>query len=127
MFGKVQEGELEGIPSVSVAHASKGFQSPCAGNMFGKLSQELVSFVTKRYSREFQSPCAGNMFGKRPGYPVYIVSKDCCFNPRVRGTCLVRKKILQARSISLARPTGFNPRVRGTCLVRLYCPPTNTT
>jgi hypothetical protein len=39
------------------------FQSPCAGNMFGKLPKHnrLV-----RLKFEFQSPCAGNMFGKGP-------------------------------------------------------------
>ncbi len=39
------------------------------------------------------------------------------FNPRVRGTCLVRpvmKMSDRAESLKL----GFNPRVRGTCLVR---------
>ncbi len=37
------------------------FQSPCAGNMFGKVRPRQRSFET--YS-SFQSPCAGNMFGK---------------------------------------------------------------
>ncbi len=38
------------------------FQSPCAGNMFGKGLH--VARVARQHLLEFQSPCAGNMFGK---------------------------------------------------------------
>ncbi len=37
------------------------FQSPCAGNMFGKTRDTLTLTV---HPFAFQSPCAGNMFGK---------------------------------------------------------------
>ncbi len=60
MFGKIKDwrscGEVEWMLF--------GFQSPCAGNMFGKLgiinSRNLTATLLS-----FQSPCAGNMFGKR--------------------------------------------------------------
>ncbi len=40
---------------------------------------------------KFQSPCAGNMFGKHKDAPQCnrIARQSCGFNPRVRGTCLV--------------------------------------
>ncbi len=37
------------------------FQSPCAGNMFGK---ECALGADEARLAKFQSPCAGNMFGK---------------------------------------------------------------
>ncbi len=46
----------EEIPVVGV------FQSPCAGNMFGKLPQQAANKLLPIAA--FQSPCAGNMFGK---------------------------------------------------------------
>ncbi len=67
------------------------FQSPCAGNMFGKLSSSTPRKDNPVF--QFQSPCAGNMFGKHvapaqgTGWPSYR-----SFNPRVRGTCLVRRE-----------------------------------
>ncbi len=39
------------------------------------------------------------------------------FNPRVRGTCLVSGHRSHV-ALHLAHPYRFNPRVRGTCLVR---------
>ncbi len=45
-----------------------------------------------------------------------ILNLDGCFNPRVRGTCLVsRGRGLKNRGVVLV--SSFNPRVRGTCLV----------
>ncbi len=72
----------------SVGEGSSSFQSPCAGNMFGKAYWRTAGM---EWSVAFQSPCAGNMFGKRDGV---------------------------VRSSAQARHQGFNPRVRGTCLVR---------
>ncbi len=96
------------------------FQSPCAGNMFGKygaphapawdralqgarfnprvrgtcLVRHALSFITTMSKLWwFQSPCAGNMFGKAGGGDVRErlgAGPQCSFNPRVRGTCLVR-------------------------------------
>ncbi len=43
------------------------FQSPCAGNMFGK-RRDVISPDTGP-SAMFQSPCAGNMFGKGKAAP----------------------------------------------------------
>ncbi len=36
------------------------FQSPCAGNMFGKDTEVVFAFAKGGFT--FQSPCAGNMF-----------------------------------------------------------------
>ncbi len=95
------------------------FQSPCAGNMFGKVdlksaqerlnkyigfnprvrgtclvrscNMRLTRSPTSRSRRRFQSPCAGNMFGKSFFLtPQGKVTLAGGFNPRVRGTCLVR-------------------------------------
>ncbi len=64
------------------------------------------------------------MFGKagleaRKGLEGKIATR---FNPRVRGTCLVRPHA--ALALAGVHLRGFNPRVRGTCLVRgfLYFP-----
>ncbi len=40
------------------------FQSPCAGNMFGKLMRKDRLTDAEKVEVKFQSPCAGNMFGK---------------------------------------------------------------
>ncbi len=40
-----------------------GFQSPCAGNMFGKDVDSMLG-KPSLWRDKFQSPCAGNMFGK---------------------------------------------------------------
>ncbi len=41
------------------------FQSPCAGNMFGKALESALGADEARATKlRFQSPCAGNMFGK---------------------------------------------------------------
>ncbi len=40
------------------------FQSPCAGNMFGK-TPPISAPPRAAVVFSFQSPCAGNMFGKR--------------------------------------------------------------
>ncbi len=41
------------------------FQSPCAGNMFGKLAEVTsAADAASNAALAFQSPCAGNMFGK---------------------------------------------------------------
>jgi hypothetical protein len=101
------------------------FQSPCAGNMFGK---QLPTQGPPQggLGCGFQSPCAGNMFGKlslrmtaRVWFPRWR------FNPRVRGTCLVSSRPAGSSPAAPRRrsPPGcttgcFNPRVRGTCLVR---------
>ncbi len=55
--------------------ASRGFQSPCAGNMFGKVwsSAEIDDL---RALVAFQSPCAGNMFGKKPSLCVGIIQHE---------------------------------------------------
>ncbi len=56
MFGKSTEPALHSWHSLP-------FQSPCAGNMFGKA--ELLDNLKKIQKHVgFQSPCAGNMFGK---------------------------------------------------------------
>ncbi len=67
------------------------FQSPCAGNMFGKawgLARMSTAFL--RWA-QFQSPCAGNMFGKVEAMRLFykLEAQLGGFNPRVRGTCLV--------------------------------------
>ncbi len=63
----------------------------------------------------FQSPCAGNMFGKCIMDPDKTCIACKSFNPRVRGTCLV--SYAAPLCISQAQSSSFNPRVRGTCLV----------
>ncbi len=42
----------------------RAFQSPCAGNMFGKFAAIILGLEVTSNSGLFQSPCAGNMFGK---------------------------------------------------------------
>ncbi len=68
------------------------FQSPCAGNMFGKRAQDRgrLGYILWRL---FQSPCAGNMFGKERSQPLVCGLLTPSFNPRVRGTCLVRAPV----------------------------------
>jgi hypothetical protein len=67
------------------------FQSPCAGNMFGKF--HLDKKGKKVISAEFQSPCAGNMFGKAKAGASCARLLRWSFNPRVRGTCLVSQAL----------------------------------
>ncbi len=60
------------------------------------------------------------MFGKRFLAPRLLrspVVSSVSFNPRVRGTCLVRDAVVQDLLQILQDDFGFNPRVRGTCLV----------
>ncbi len=58
MFGKVMD-------SVTSSWATTPkFQSPCAGNMFGKMQRVHTRTHTLDTTHSFQSPCAGNMFGK---------------------------------------------------------------
>ncbi len=57
--------------------------------MFGK--EDLIKGEASVTVASFQSPCAGNMFGKGldlTGLDVKFETES--FNPRVRGTCLVR-------------------------------------
>ncbi len=139
MFGKVRsDRRLVGVQRGSV------FQSPCAGNMFGKaliprhpalnlargfnprvrgtclVRNFLEQGVDRGGGRWFQSPCAGNMFGKvRYEVDPIIIFKREGFNPRVRGTCLVRILLLNAKNTPWPLSPRFNPRVRGTCLVSI--------
>ncbi len=55
-------GKLNKIRRMDVEAFKTLFQSPCAGNMFGKA--QLGYLTRNRSAWVFQSPCAGNMFGK---------------------------------------------------------------
>ncbi len=91
------------------------FQSPCAGNMFGKKRCSMFHGFKLRSDR-FNPRVRGTCLVRsgRRGFRVGC-GEDPSFNPRVRGTCLVRPfESLSSRSLS---PSCFNPRVRGTCLV----------
>ncbi len=73
------------------------FQSPCAGNMFGKHEPERRASGDAA-DRGFQSPCAGNMFGKLALHGEMDASQQGLgFNPRVRGTCLVRSSCMSRK------------------------------
>ncbi len=55
--------------------------------MFGKERGRLTVVLAWL---AFQSPCAGNMFGKElPNLRARWLERQGGFNPRVRGTCLV--------------------------------------
>ncbi len=58
MFGKLTK-EHKPVAGLTL----RSFQSPCAGNMFGKIFLARGGVVC--HNRLFQSPCAGNMFGKQ--------------------------------------------------------------
>ncbi len=92
--------------------------------MFGKDSEILLgpySFFLK-VNMKFQSPCAGNMFGKRLLLVnLWLRLCVCSFNPRVRGTCLVSYYVDRVEYDYVVL-RGFNPRVRGTCLVSVTLP-----
>jgi hypothetical protein len=59
MFGKLPYTFQRENGRVSVTM----FQSPCAGNMFGK-NLVVQQVIDQGQFDAFQSPCAGNMFGK---------------------------------------------------------------
>ncbi len=87
------------------------FQSPCAGNMFGKF-YDLGGVVKAHIVAKdmFQSPCAGNMFGKeRRGARRVVRPPLARFNPRVRGTCLVRppKALWPSASLQATRQVSI--------------------
>ncbi len=75
--------------------------------------------VASLQRERFQSPCAGNMFGKKRVATPVPEPHSQGFNPRVRGTCLVRavSNVLYALGEGVSYHARFNPRVRGTCLV----------
>ncbi len=58
MFGKVASR----VCNAEALEAA--FQSPCAGNMFGKDQPRRRLDRPDQADLGFQSPCAGNMFGK---------------------------------------------------------------
>ncbi len=59
MFGK------QTTHFITINHFSgTQFQSPCAGNMFGKVTVKHDESGHEQKMSKFQSPCAGNMFGK---------------------------------------------------------------
>ncbi len=55
-------GKVWACKPVALPECVMTFQSPCAGNMFGK-SIRRIRFIGA-VPVVFQSPCAGNMFGK---------------------------------------------------------------
>ncbi len=92
------------------------FQSPCAGNMFGKDARTSMPTFPDSGVR-FQSPCAGNMFGKSPqGRHPGPRRPRGAFQSPCAGN-MFGKSILGKPSQWRDKGEGFNPRVRGTCLV----------
>ncbi len=141
-----------GLGSPRKSGAKNAFQSPCAGNMFGK--KPLRSSVGEGMASQFQSPCAGNMFGKvfrtglrRGTMPRRMFQSPCAGNMFGKWKALAEaRKARQTSAAGAPAPTvpfqspcagnmfgkssptvsrpsffvlgSFNPRVRGTCLVR---------
>ncbi len=70
MFGKGANAAMRGTVAELL------FQSPCAGNMFGKLPQRLTGLPGPVPGVAFQSPCAGNMFGKFQWVEVRVTGKN---------------------------------------------------
>ncbi len=72
MFGKLAWFSLDDLEALIK------FQSPCAGNMFGKVWRERAGLGGATNFQQFQSPCAGNMFGKQTttSHPMVQVVDD---------------------------------------------------
>ncbi len=117
MFGKLKDNGKVWELEVRVGRFNPRVRGTCLvrrGKVPAPGSVTLPCGVKKK---EFQSPCAGNMFGKRKIFlPVRLDSVSSSFNPRVRGTCLVRIGCCLCRTQHRIH-ARFNPRVRGTCLV----------
>ncbi len=63
--------------------------------MFGKAKMSEAARTLEKLL--FQSPCAGNMFGKVDRSCSCCMKLRSSFNPRVRGTCLVRAGVRARR------------------------------
>ncbi len=98
-----------------VVYSERAFQSPCAGNMFGKGSEYFLT-AEERKRIMFQSPCAGNMFGKTK---VCTSTNHTRIQNRFQSPCAGNMfgKENPGSIRSFVQEGRFNPRVRGTCLV----------
>ncbi len=86
MFGKKIEGSGQGVGVLG-----KRFNPRVRGTCLVSIRAPLL--CSKNLLLGFQSPCAGNMFGKIEESSLEIIYHQLgqSFNPRVRGTCLVRR------------------------------------
>ncbi len=95
-------GKRRGTHVKNGSRSRRPFQSPCAGNMFGKTAVDARKNRRLPVGERFQSPCAGNMFGKP-------------------STIFVRRSRSSARGFqSPCAGNMFGKTLGATCSIELY-------